>query len=142
MAHFLRTASAVWHGTGADGSGSLDGPSGVLSGTPYSAAKRFQNEDGKAGTNPEELVGAAHAGCFSMKLSFVIGSMGFVPGNIDTVAKVTFEDGKISNIHLDLKASVEGMSDEQFQAAALEAKQTCPISVSLNTEITLTAELV
>lgn len=136
---FTRQASANWQGSGKDGKGTVSTQSTVLNNAQYSYKTRF--EDG-VGTNPEELVGAAHAGCFSMKLSFVIGSMGFVPGNIDTVAKVTFEDGKISNIHLDLKASVEGMSDEQFQAAALEAKQTCPISVSLNTEITLTAELV
>ncbi len=136
---FTRQASANWQGSGKDGVGTVSTQSTVLNNAQYSYKTRF--EDG-IGTNPEELVGAAHAGCFSMKLSFVIGGMGFVPGNIDTVAKVTFEDGKISNIHLDLKASVEGMSDEQFQAAAKEAKETCPISVSLNTEITLTAVLV
>ena len=136
---FTRQASANWQGSGKDGKGTVSTQSTVLNNAQYSYKTRF--EDG-VGTNPEELIGAAHAGCFSMKLSFIIGGLGFEPGNIDTVAKVTFEDGKISNIHLDLKASVEGMSDEQFQAAAKEAKETCPISVSLNTEITLTAELV
>ncbi|NUO03664.1 MAG: OsmC family protein [Saprospiraceae bacterium] len=136
---FTRQASANWQGSGKEGKGTVSTQSTVLNNAQYSYKTRF--EDG-VGTNPEELIGAAHAGCFSMKLSFVIGGMGFVPGNIDTVANVTFENGKISNIHLDLKASVEGMSDEQFQAAAKEAKETCPISVSLNTEITLTAVLV
>lgn len=136
---FTRQASANWQGSGKDGKGTVSTQSTVLNNAQYSYKTRF--EDG-VGTNPEELIGAAHAGCFSMKLSFIIGGLGFEPGNIDTIAKVTFEDGKISNIHLDLKASVEGMSDEQFQAAAKEAKETCPISVSLNTEITLTAELV
>ncbi len=136
---FSRTASANWKGSGKDGSGTVSTQSTVLDNAQYSYKTRF--EDG-IGTNPEELVGAAHAGCYSMKLSFIIGGMGFVPGNIDTAAKVTFEDGKISNIHLDVKASVDGMTDEQFQAAALDAKANCPISMSLNTEITMTAALV
>ncbi|WP_200978602.1 OsmC family protein [Echinicola sp. 20G] len=136
---FSRRASANWKGTGADGSGSISTQTGALDKAPYSTKARF--EDGK-GTNPEELVGAAHAGCFTMKLSFVIAEMGFTPGNIDTKAKVTFEDGKITNIHLDLSATVDGMGEEDFQKAAKDAKENCPISVLLNTDITMDAKLV
>ncbi|UCS92552.1 OsmC family protein [Echinicola marina] len=136
---FTRRASANWQGTGDDGLGTVSTQSGVLDKAKYSTKARFA--DGK-GTNPEELVGAAHAGCFSMKLAFVINEKGFTASNIDTEAKVTFEDGKISNIHLKLSASVEGMSDADFQKAAKEAKEECPISKSLDTEITMDAKLV
>ena len=92
MAHFKRTADAVWHGTGADGSGTLDGPSGVLSGTPYSAKLRFQNEDGKAGTNPEELIAAAHAGCYIMALSFRLSGAGFTPTELRCSATIDMDN--------------------------------------------------
>lgn len=93
MAHFKRTASAAWRGTGAEGSGSLSGPSGVLDGTPYSAAKRFQNQDGKAGTNPEELIAAAHAGCYIMALSFQLSGAGFPPAELRCNAVIDMEKG-------------------------------------------------
>lgn len=136
---FTREASANWKGTGKDGVGLVSTQSTTLNNAQLSFKTRFT--DG-VGTNPEELIGAAHAGCFSMKLSFVLNEAGFTADNIDTVAKVTFEDGRISVIHLDLTASVLGISEEQFQAAAQNAKENCPISKSLNAEITLSATLV
>jgi osmotically inducible protein OsmC len=133
-----RTASANWQGSGKEGQGTLSTQSTVLNSTQYSFNTRFA--DG-IGTNPEELVGAAHAGCFSMKLSFVIGEYGFTPTSIDTKATVTLENGAIPNIHLSVKASVPGMSAEQFAEAAQNAKANCPISKLLNTDITMDAEL-
>ena len=134
-----RTASANWQGSGKEGQGTLSTQSTVLNETQYSFNTRFA--DG-IGTNPEELVGAAHAGCFSMKLSFVIGEYGFTPTSIDTKATVTLENGAIPNIHLSVKASVPGMSAEQFAEATQNAKANCPISKLLNTDITMDAELV
>ena len=135
---FTRKAYANWQGSGKEGKGTLTTPSTVLSQTQYSFSSRF--EEG-VGTNPEELLGAAHAGCFSMKLSFVLGEAGFTPDSIDTTAKVTFEDGRISQVHLDVTAKVPGISEEQFQQAATDAKQNCPISKSLNAAVTMTASL-
>lgn len=134
----IRRASATWKGTGKEGSGTVSTQSTVLNNTQFSFGSRF--EEG-VGTNPEELVGAAHAGCFSMKLSFVIVAAGFTADSISTNAKVTLEDGKISTIHLDVKAKVPGMSADQFATAANEAKANCPISKSLNAEITMDAAL-
>ncbi|OGU58510.1 MAG: OsmC family peroxiredoxin [Ignavibacteria bacterium GWF2_33_9] len=136
---FTRKAKANWQGAGKDGKGTLSTASGILNETPYNFSMRFENEPG---TNPEELVGAAHAGCFTMKLSFVLGEHGFTANNMDTEATVTFEDGKISEIHLNLSASVDGIDDAKFQELAAFAKAECPISKSLNTNITLTAKLV
>ena len=134
-----RTAAANWQGSGKEGHGTVSTQSTVLDGTQYSFNTRFA--DG-IGTNPEELVGAAHAGCFTMKLSFVIGEYGLTAENIDTKATVTFENGAIPNIHLSVKASVPGMTVEQFAEAAQNAKANCPISKLLNTDITMDAELV
>ncbi|MFN3849292.1 MAG: OsmC family protein [Spirosomataceae bacterium] len=136
---FTRKASANWKGTGKDGIGTVSTESTTLDNAQVSFKTRFA--DG-VGTNPEELIGAAHASCFSMKLSFVLNEAGFTADNIDTVAKVTFEDGRISVINLDLTATIPGISEEQFQAAAQNAKENCPISKSLNAEIILTAALV
>lgn len=136
---FTRNASANWQGTGMAGKGTVTTQSTVLDKTPYSFKTRFDNEKG---TNPEELIAAAHSGCFTMKLSFVLSELGLVPGNIDTTAAVTFEDGKITNIHLDVKVKIDGITEEKFQAAAKEAKENCPISLLLATEITMTATLV
>jgi len=133
-----RTANAHWAGTGKEGNGHLSTQSTVLDQTQYSFNTRFA--DGK-GTNPEELVGAAHAGCFSMKLSFVISEGGFTPTSIDTQAIVTFENGSIPNIHLEVAAVVPGLSADQFATMADDAKQNCPISKLLNTEITMNAVL-
>lgn len=134
----VRRASAIWKGTGKEGSGTVSTQSTVLNNAQYSWETRFAEG---VGTNPEELVGAAHAGCYSMKLSFLIVAAGFVADAINTSAKVTLEDGKISHVQLDVTAKVPGMSAEQFAAAAEEAKATCPISKSLTAEIGLNATL-
>jgi osmotically inducible protein OsmC len=134
-----RSASANWKGTGKEGKGTVSTQTGVLSNTPYSFTSRF--EDG-AGTNPEELVAAAHAGCFTMKLSFVISAAGLTPGNIDTKATITFENGAITNSHLEVTASVPGLDAEKFAEYAKDAEENCPISKLLNTNITMDAKLV
>ncbi|MFN0176605.1 MAG: OsmC family peroxiredoxin [Saprospiraceae bacterium] len=147
MAHFKRTASAVWNGSGADGSGSLSGPSGVLVGTPYSSAKRFQNEDGKAGTNPEELIAAAHAGCYIMALSFKLSGEGFPPKELRCSATIDMEKGDsgwgFEKITLQLEAEVPGISADKFQELANAAKFGCPVSKALSAvPIELEAKLV
>jgi osmotically inducible protein OsmC len=134
-----RSASANWQGTGKEGKGTVSTQTGVLSNTPYSFTSRF--EDG-AGTNPEELIAAAHAGCFTMKLSFVITAAGLTPGNIDTSCTITFENGAITESHLVVKASVPGLDGGKFAEMAADAKANCPISKLLNTNITMDAELV
>lgn len=133
-----RNASANWLGGGKDGKGTVSSQSGVLNQTQYSFNSRF--EEG-IGTNPEELIAAAHAGCFSMKLSFSIGEAGFTPEEINTKATLTFENGAITLIHLDTKVRVPGMDNDKFQAAAQDAKENCPISKLLNTTITMDAAL-
>ena len=136
MAHFKRTASAIWQGAGADGSGALNGPSGVLTDTPYSAAKRFQNEDGKAGTNPEELIAAAHAGCYIMALSFGLSGAGFPPTELRCEATIDMEKGDsgwgFQKITLHLDAEVPGIDAEKFQELAKAAKAGCPVSKALS----------
>ena len=132
------SATANWKGTGKEGSGTLSTAKGVLKNTSYDYKSRF--EDGK-NTSPEELVAAAHAGCFSMKLSFVLGAAGFTPDNIETTCTVTLESGAVTESHLDVKASVPNIDAEKFAACAAEAKTTCPISKLLNTNITMEARL-
>ncbi len=134
-----RKATAVWNGAGKDGKGHLTTQSSVLSKTQYSFSSRF--EEG-IGTNPEELIAAAHAGCFSMKLSFVLGEAGFTPKELTTECIVTLDEGAITQSQLILKASVPGISKEKFAECAEEAKANCPISKSLNTSIVLEASLV
>jgi osmotically inducible protein OsmC len=133
-----RNASANWQGTGKDGKGTVTTQSTVLNSTPYSYKSRF--EDGN-GTNPEELIAAAHAGCFTMKLSFLISGAGFTPENLDTKATVTLENGAVTGSHLELKATVPGLDAAKFAELAEEARTNCPISKLLNTEITLEASL-
>lgn len=147
MAHFKRNASAVWRGTGADGSGELNGPSGVLAATPYSAAKRFQNEDGKAGTNPEELIAAAHAGCYIMALSFRLSGAGFAPNELRCEATIDMDNSSggwaFEKITLHLEADVPGIEAEQFMELAKAAKDGCPVSKALSAvTIELEAKLV
>lgn len=136
MAHFKRNASAVWNGTGAEGSGELSGPSGVLSGTPYSAAKRFQNEDGKAGTNPEELIAAAHAGCYIMALSFRLSGAGFTPVTLRCDATIDMDNSgggwAFEKITLNLEAEVPDIEHAQFMELAEAAKSGCPVSKALS----------
>ncbi len=133
-----RNATAVWNGSGKEGNGKLTSQSGVLNNNQYSWSTRFA--DG-IGTNPEELVAAAHAGCFSMKLSFVLGAANLTPDSIETTCTITLDNGAITNSHLVVKAKVPGATAESFAAAAAEAKANCPISKLLNTEITMDATL-
>ena len=135
---FTRQASANWKGTGMEGVGTVSTQSTTLDKAQLSFKTRFA--DG-VGTNPEELIGAAHAGCFSMQFSFLLNEAGFTAENINTNAKVVFEDGTITNINLELTATIPGISEEKFQETALAAKAKCPISRLLNAEISLTATL-
>jgi osmotically inducible protein OsmC len=134
----IRNATAVWSGSGKEGKGSLTTASGVLSQTQYSYNTRFA--DG-IGTNPEELVAAAHAGCFTMKLSFVLGEGGFTADNLETKCEISFENGAITKSHLIVKGTVPGITKEKFQEAVKNAEQNCPISKLLNTAISSEASL-
>ncbi len=135
-----RHATAVWNGTGKEGKGTLTTQSTTLQDTQYSFKSRF--EEG-TGTNPEELVAAAHAGCFSMKLSFNISAENITPESIETKATVNLnpEKGAIDNIHLVVKVKAEGLSKDKFDELVADAKANCPISKLLNTDITLESEL-
>jgi osmotically inducible protein OsmC len=133
-----RNATAVWNGSGKEGNGNLTTQSTTLSATQYSFSSRF--EEG-VGTNPEELIAAAHAGCISMKLSFVLGGAGFTPDKIETKCVITLEDGAVTSSALTVNASVPGIAAEQFQTCAEDAKANCPISKLLNCDITMTATL-
>jgi osmotically inducible protein OsmC len=129
-----RTATAQWAGSGKEGKGNLSTQSTVLNKTQYSFGSRF--EEG-VGTNPEELIAAAHAGCFTMKLSFVLGAAGFTPENLETSCAIVLDNGAVTSSSLTLTAKVPGISAEQFATAAEEAKVNCPISKLLNTAISL-----
>jgi lipoyl-dependent peroxiredoxin len=133
-----RKATAIWKGSGKEGTGILTTETSVLHSTKYNYRSRF--EDGKE-TNPEELVAAAHAGCYAMKLSFVLGEAGFTPEELITECTVSLEDGSIKTSHLDLKAKIPGISNEVFQSCVQKAKDTCPISLSLRASISVTASL-
>ncbi|MDB5202077.1 MAG: OsmC family protein [Ferruginibacter sp.] len=133
-----RFATAVWQGTGKEGKGHLSTQSTTLDKTQYSFSSRF--EDG-VGTNPEELVAAAHAGCFTMKLSFVLNAAGFTADSIETRCDITLADGAITESHLNVKATVPGITQEQFDAAVADAKENCPISKLYKTNITHEAVL-
>jgi osmotically inducible protein OsmC len=135
---FTRQASANWKGTGMEGVGTVSTQSATLDKTQLSFKTRFAEG---VGTNPEELIGAAHAGCFSMQFSFLLNEAGFTADNIDTNAQVTFEDGTITLIQLELKATIPNITNEQFQETATKAKEVCPVSKLLKAEITLTANL-
>ena len=135
-----RTATANWNGSGKDGNGNLTTQSGVLKNTQYSYKSRFEQG---TGTNPEELIAAAHAGCFTMKLSFVLGSAGFIPDSIETSSEVELEAGTIRSSHLTVKAKVPGITPERFQQCVEEAKNDCPVSKALSAlEIKADAQLV
>ena len=137
-----RKASAIWKGGIVNGSGTISSDSGVLSNTQYSFSSRFENG---IGTNPEELIAAAHAGCFSMALSGQLAAVKLTPESIHTAATVTIEkqgDGfTITAVHLDVTAKVPGASIEAFNAAAKKAKDGCPVSKVLNANITMDAVL-
>lgn len=134
-----RKATAVWNGTIKEGGGHLTTQSTVLNRTQYSFNSRFA--DG-AGTNPEELLAAAHAGCFTMKLSLDLTQAGFTPDTLETESAITLDDGKITKSELTLKAKVPGISEEQFKQIARGAEQTCPVSAAFSFEITLDAQLI
>ena len=133
-----RQATAVWNGSGKEGKGTLSSQSGTLSNTQYSYKSRF--EEG-TGTNPEELVAAAHAGCFTMKLSFVIGNLGLTPEKLETTSTINFVDGVLTESHLTVKAKVPGLSKEKLDECVKDAEQNCPISKVLNLKITSEATL-
>jgi osmotically inducible protein OsmC len=130
----IRKATAVWNGTGKEGKGHLTTDSTVLDKTQYSFNTRF--EDGK-GTNPEELIAAAHAGCFAMKLSFNLSEENLEPKELNVTSHITFEDGVLKKSHLVLKAQVEGIKEEKFAELVKDAKENCPISKALNMEISV-----
>ncbi len=137
-----RKASAVWQGGIKDGKGSITTASGVLSASPYSFSTRFE---GAPGTNPEELIAAAHAGCFSMALSLMLGEAGIQPQRIDTEAAVTLEKTEggfaITKVHLEVSVRAPGADRAKFDAAAAKAKAGCPVSKLLNAAITMNAKL-
>ena len=138
----IRKAKAVWKGTGRDGTGSLTTDSGVLSSTPYSFKTRFESEPG---TNPEELVAAAHAGCFTMALAFQLQAAGFTPDELSTEAAVSLvPDGpgfKIDKSHLTLRATIPGIDQARFDELAGAAEKGCPVSRLMNAEVTLESSL-
>lgn len=143
-----RIGTAVWNGTGLEGSGKLNTPrSGALVDLPYSTKLRFENEDGRAGTNPEELIAAAHAGCFNMALSFQLTGAGFPPDELRTEAALSIEKNpegtgwSIKSVELTLEASVPGIDEATFREKAAAAMAGCPVSRALNAEITLNATL-
>ena len=137
----LRKINAIWEGDGSNGIGSLTAQSGAFNKMPYSFKTRFKNDDGKLGTNPEELIAAALAGCFNMKLSFILNESNFNPIKLNTDAELIFEDGKIISISLNLKGEVDDISNDKFIELANEAKNNCPISGVLNCDILLEATL-
>lgn len=135
--------SAVWQGGLKEGKGTISTQSGALKDYPYGFSSRFE---GKPGTNPEELIGAAHAGCFTMALSLILGEVQLIAEKMETKAEVTLEKKEegfaITAVHLTLRAKIPGASEEQFAALAAKAKAGCPVSKLLNTNITLDAVLV
>jgi len=138
----IKQASAIWNGGFKDGGGTISTETGVLKDAPYGFRSRF--EDG-AGTNPEELIGAAHAGCFSMALALMLGQAGLTPDKIDTHAAVTLDkvgDGfEITSSHLTVKAKIPGADQAQFEQIANQAKVGCPVSKLLKAKITMDAML-
>ena len=134
-----RTATAVWNGSGKDGTGHLSTQSSTLVNVQYSYKSRFEQG---VGTNPEELVAAAHSGCFAMALSFELQKSGFTADSLDVTAEITLENGTITTSHLILKAKIPGIGKEKFDESAANAKANCPISKLLNAAISLEASLV
>ena len=136
-----RKINAIWNGNGEDGSGFLTAQSGAFNKMPYSFKTRFKNDDGILGTNPEELIAAAHAGCFNMKLAFVLNEADFNPNELNTKAQLTFQDGVITSIELILNGNIPNINQDKFTELAEEAKNNCPVSGVLNCEIKLNATL-
>jgi osmotically inducible protein OsmC len=132
-----RKATAVWTGSGKEGKGQLTTQSTTLNKTQYSFNSRFAEG---VGTNPEELIAAAHAGCFAMKLSFILGEAGFTPDELNVQCTITLGDGVITNADLVLNAKVPKITQDKLQSCAEEAKDTCPISKSLSADIAMTIQ--
>ena len=137
-----RRINAIWTGDGSNGKGTLNAQSGAFNDMPYTFKTRFENDNGTLGTNPEELIVGALAGCFNMKLSFVLNAANYSPEELNTDAILTFEDGKILSIELNLNGKVSNISEDKFIELANEAKDNCPISGVLNCKILLNATLV
>ena len=137
-----RNVNAIWNGDGIDGNGLLTAQSGAFNKMPYSFKTRFENDNGDLGTNPEELIASALAGCFNMKLAFLLNEANFNPTELNTNATLTFIDGSVISIELILKGKVPNLNEEKFIEFAEEAKKNCPISGVLNCEIILNASLV
>ena len=137
-----RNVNAIWNGDGIDGNGFLTAQSGAFNKMPYSFKTRFENDSGDLGTNPEELIASALAGCFNMKLAFVLNEANFNPAELNTNATLTFIDGSVISIELILKGKVPNLNEEKFIELAEDAKKNCPISGVLNCEIILNASLV
>lgn len=135
----IRTGTAVWNGSGKDGNGTVSTKTTVLNNAQYSYKSRFESG---IGTNPEELIAAAHAGCFAMKLAFVLGAAGATPETLNTTCEISFENGVIAKSHLIVEAKVPGITNEQLQAAVKEAETNCPVSKVLNLQISSEAKLV
>ena len=136
--NFTRNASASWEGSIKEGKGNITTGSGALSKAKYAFGTRFKEENG---TNPEELIGAAHASCYTMQLSGLLGEDDYTPDDLHTDAKVTFKDGEIVKIALDVSGKVPNITEEDFVRIAEKAKEVCPVSKLLDTEITLNAKL-
>ena len=136
-----RKVNAIWNGNGSNGNGLLTAQSGAFDNMPYSFKTRFENENGELGTNPEELIAGALAGCFNMKLAFVLNEADFNPKELNTNALLIFNDGSITSIELFLKGKVPNLNEEKFIELAEDAKNNCPISGVLNCEIILNASL-
>jgi lipoyl-dependent peroxiredoxin len=140
-----RKAQAVWRGAGKDGRGTITTGSGAMSEQPYSTLTRFEDESGRAGTNPDELLAAAHASCFTMALAYQLSGAGHPPEELSTDAVLTMERGdagwNITSSHLSVKGRVPGVSREQFMDLAAKAKEGCPVSRALSLDISMDAEL-
>ena len=132
-----RKATAVWQGSGKEGKGVVSTQSGVLNKNQYSFNSRFAEG---TGTNPEELIAAAHAGCFAMKLSFILGEAGYTPDELNAECTITLGEGAITASHLNVKGKVPNISAEKFRECAEDAKKQCPISKSLNANMNITLE--
>lgn len=137
MAAILRTATGTWHGDLKSGKGSIDATSGVLTATPFTFATRFENAKG---TNPEELIAAAHAACFSMAFSNYLSTQGHVPDAIVTKATISLEDGRITKMHLETRGKVAGLDNAAFAALAVEAELKCPVSNLLRPGLAITLD--
>jgi osmotically inducible protein OsmC len=137
MAAILRTANGTWHGDLKSGKGSIDATSGVLREVPFSFATRFENAPG---TNPEELIAAAHAACFSMAFSNYLSQQGHIPDTIATKATISLEDGKINKMHLETRGRVAGLDNATFKRLADEAEKKCPVSNLLRSGLAITLD--